>query len=102
MISWRNGKGGFVGGLKTAIRGVFQYAHSITSLKPDTPDLLTGVMSVISDSPSGVKSSISASLSGVSSEIEENTGASSTISDGLDGVKSLISSSLSGVESKMP
>ena len=31
MINWRNGKGGFIGGLKTAIRGFFQYAHSITS-----------------------------------------------------------------------
>ena len=31
MINWRNGKGGFVGGLKTAIKGFFQYAHSITS-----------------------------------------------------------------------
>jgi hypothetical protein len=31
MINWRNGKAGFVGGLKYAIKGFFQYTHSITS-----------------------------------------------------------------------
>ena len=34
MINWRNGKGGFVGGLKNIIGGVFRYAHSITSTAP--------------------------------------------------------------------
>jgi len=31
MINWRNGKGGFVGGLKHSIKGFFQYAHSVTT-----------------------------------------------------------------------
>tara|TARA_R110000803_G_scaffold115793_5_gene184361 strand:- start:8139 stop:8417 length:279 start_codon:yes stop_codon:yes gene_type:complete len=34
MINWRSGKAGFVGGLKYAIRGVFQFAHSVTSEAP--------------------------------------------------------------------
>jgi len=37
MINWRNGKGGFVGGLKYAIKGLFQFAHSITSAAPTPP-----------------------------------------------------------------
>lgn len=37
MINWRNGKGGFVGGLKYAIKGLFQFAHSLTSAVPAAP-----------------------------------------------------------------
>jgi len=30
-MNWRNGKAGFVGGLKYAIKGVFSYFHSVTT-----------------------------------------------------------------------
>jgi len=51
MINWRNGKGGFVGGLKTLIKGVFQYAHSITSATPvgPTPDCFVTFIGTIEE-----------------------------------------------------
>lgn len=38
MIIWRNGKGGFVGGLKRLIKGVFDPSHSITSATVVVPE----------------------------------------------------------------
>ncbi len=35
MIKWRDGKGGFVGGLKHSIKGFFTYQHSSTSATPE-------------------------------------------------------------------
>ena len=51
MINWRNGKGGFVGGLKYIIKGVFQFAHSVTSASPvgPTPDCFVGFIGAITD-----------------------------------------------------
>ena len=40
MINWRNGKAGFVGGLKYAIKGFFKYAHSVTSETAVTPEVV--------------------------------------------------------------
>lgn len=37
MIIWRSGKGGFVGGLKYAIRGFIASSHSNTSETPIPP-----------------------------------------------------------------
>ena len=39
MINWRNGKAGFVGGLKHAIKGFFRYSHSITSETAVIPEV---------------------------------------------------------------
>lgn len=50
-MNWRNGKGGFVGGLKYIIKGVFQYAHSITSATPvgPTPDCFVTFIGTITE-----------------------------------------------------
>ena len=54
MINWRNGKGGFVGGLKYIIKGVFQFAHSVTSVGP-TPDCyIAGISTIIESTMSDV------------------------------------------------
>ena len=37
MINWRKGLGGTVGGIKTAIRGVFTASYSITTITPVPP-----------------------------------------------------------------
>lgn len=59
MINWRNGKGGLVGGLKYIIKGVFQFAHSITSVSaPPPPQATFGVTSEIDPNGLGVLSSI--------------------------------------------
>lgn len=101
MINWRNGKGGFVGGLKTAIKGVFQYAHSITSSIPVTPGLNTGVLSRISSSDVGLLSSISADDVGLISVIEQNFGVYSRISSTDKAVISIINNEDTGIESVM-
>ncbi len=38
MISWRDGKAGFVGASKYLIKGLFSYRHSVTSEVPITAD----------------------------------------------------------------
>lgn len=52
-MNWRNGKAGFVGGLKYIIKGVFQFAHSITSAAPvgPTPDCFVTFIGTIEDIP---------------------------------------------------
>jgi len=52
MINWRNGKGGFVGGLKRLIKGVFQFAHTINSAdpQPPTPDCYVSFIGAITES----------------------------------------------------
>lgn len=51
MMNWRDGKGGFVGGLKYLIKGVFQFAHSLTSVAPvgPTPDCFVAFVGTITD-----------------------------------------------------
>lgn len=46
MINWRNGKAGFVGGLKYAIKGFFQYAYSVTTAtaKPLSDATFSGIV----------------------------------------------------------
>jgi hypothetical protein len=53
MMNWRDGKGGFVGGLKYLIKGVFQFAHSLTSVAPvgPTPDCYIASQGHIIDTP---------------------------------------------------
>jgi hypothetical protein len=53
MMNWRSGKGGFVGGLKYLIKGVFQFAHSLTSVAPvgPTPDCYIASQGHIIDTP---------------------------------------------------
>jgi len=89
MINWRNGKGGFVGGLKYAIKGVFQFAHSITS---DTdviaPFSTFGVSSLINTDGTSVRSNIGSTVA-IESEISE---------DGL-GARSNMDSTGLGLES---
>lgn len=48
MINWRGGRGGFVGGIKHLVKGVFQQTYSSTSAAP-TPDCFVGFISVITD-----------------------------------------------------
>lgn len=89
MINWRNGKGGFVGGLKHAIRGMFQFVHSITSDSVLTPKASFAVESTISSDGLGVLSAI--------------TTAGETVIAGLvsgKGVRSVISSDGIGVNNK--
>ena len=40
MINWREGKGGFVGGAKRLIKGVFQYSYTITSVVVGIGDVI--------------------------------------------------------------
>ena len=90
MINWRNGKAGFVGGLKYIIKGVFQFAHSITSATPpsvDAPLTSFAVSSLISSDGSGIRSNIGSTL-GIESAIS---------SDGL-GVRSNMSNAGLGLE----
>ena len=49
MINWRDGKGGFVGGLKYLVKGVFQFAHSLTSVAPvgPSPDCITAFIGAL-------------------------------------------------------
>jgi hypothetical protein len=51
MINWRGGKGGFVGGIKTLIKGVFQFAYSKTSVAPvgPTPDCFVTFIGTITE-----------------------------------------------------
>ena len=39
MIIWRNGKAGFVGGIKRLIGGFFDVYHSATSSAPTSPTI---------------------------------------------------------------
>ena len=39
MINWRDGKAGFVGGLKRIIKGVFDPVYSVTSATAIDPEL---------------------------------------------------------------
>lgn len=45
MINWRDGKAGFVGGLKYFIKGVFQFTHNVRSIVVvDKPTDLDGLV----------------------------------------------------------
>ena len=88
MISWRNGKGGFVGGLKTAIRGFFQFAHSVTSETVSAPTTSFAIRSAISSDGTGIRSNIGSTL-GIESVITQ---------DGI-GVRSNMSNEGLGLES---
>tara|TARA_R110002096_G_scaffold202758_4_gene387499 strand:+ start:915 stop:1346 length:432 start_codon:yes stop_codon:yes gene_type:complete len=50
-MNWRNGKAGFVGGLKYLIKGFFSYQHSVTSAAPVDPseDCYTAFSGIITD-----------------------------------------------------
>jgi len=64
MINWRKGLSGFVGGYKTAIKGVFEFAHSITTAPIiDTPDCHLVLESKIDPSGVGVASKVAPFLS---------------------------------------
>ena len=86
MINWRNGKGGFVGGLKNIIRGVFRFAHAINSAdpQPPTPDCYAGFIGTITDpliDPCGFIGSISDSAGFTGSIDATNAGFTGSISD---------------------
>lgn len=99
MINWRNGKGGFVGGLKNIIGGVFRYSHSITTATVVTIPKAFGVISLIDDSGQGLNSSIDATGQGVTSLIASSFGVLSLIDNSGQGLTSLIDTEGKGVES---
>jgi len=99
MINWRNGKGGFVGGLKNIIGGVFRYSHSITTETVVTIPKAFGVVSLIDDSGQGLSSAIDVTGQGVDSLITSSLGVLSLIDNQGVGVTSLIDTEGKGVES---
>jgi len=65
MIVWRNGKGGFKGGINHLIKGFFSYSHSITSASIITEGFVKGEVSVFS-AHNGIISAINATAGEVS------------------------------------
>lgn len=52
MIFWSNNKGGFAGGLKYKVKGLFQSFRSVTSATiVDTEDCFTPLQGLIDDTP---------------------------------------------------
>jgi hypothetical protein len=98
MINWRNGKAGFVGGLKYLIKGFFSYQHSVTSADVAAGHAF-GVVSLIDDSGQGLSSAIDATGQGVNSLITASFGVLSLIDNSGQGLTSLIDTEGEGVES---
>ncbi len=99
MLNWRNGKGGFVGGLKHLIKGVFRYNHTITTATIVANPKAFGVISLIDDSGQGLTSSIDATGQGLESSITASFGVISFIDSSGQGLTSLINTDGKGVES---
>ena len=77
MINWRNGKAGFVGASKYIIKGLFQYAHSVTSESAVTPDSFFSVIGLINTAGQNVEGKIvdvALSVSGIITEITSVSG----------------------------
>jgi hypothetical protein len=84
MINWRNGKAGFVGGLKYIIKGVFQFAHSITTTSTETEKASFAIESEISSDGQGVLSAITTAGEAVVAGLVSGKGVRSVISsDGI-------------------
>lgn len=89
MINWRNGKGGFVGGLKHLIKSVFQYAHTITTATIIIREPASfAVQSLIDSNGSSVMSSINANGLSVPSTMLNSFGVQSIIREGGQGLLS--------------
>lgn len=80
-MNWRNGKGGFVGGLKYIIKGFFQYSHSLTSEAPE-PNLGPGAgySSTMSNDGLGLGTNLSNDgIGGVGEMTNDGIGLSATM-----------------------
>ena len=90
MINWRKGLGGFVGGYRTAIKGVFEFAHSITTAPIiNTPDCFTAMDSPIDPDGTAAGSTINPFLS-KSSTIDSNGATLNSKITGSIGLNSLL------------
>ena len=101
MLNWRNGKGGFVGGFKNIIRGVFKYNHSITSETIATPDGGDSVLALISDTGISVLAAINDDGLGVESLISDSGGVNAIINSTGVSVTALIDDDGDGVETEI-
>ena len=98
MINWQDHKGGFVGGAKTAIKGVFKYVYAaFTQPIIDTQDCFLSVTSVISDDPLSVVSTIGDGLSLGSAVNDDILSVVSTIKENLSTVSAINDNPLSTV-----
>ena len=90
MINWRKGLGGFAGGYRTAIKGVLEFAHSITT-EPiiNTPDCFTTMDSPIDPDGVSVDSAITPYLV-KSSTIDSNGATLNSKITGSIGLNSLL------------
>ena len=90
MLNWRNGKAGFVGGLKYLIKGVFRYAHTVTTADVITQGPGEGTNGSITDNGIGLSGLINSDGIGQNGIILLGFGASSIISDNGIGKTGLI------------
>jgi len=90
IIRWKDHKAALTGASKRAIKGVFQFIHSVTSTAPiDTQDCFLSVTSVINDDPLSVVSTIGDGLSVGSVVNDDILSVTSIIKDGLSVVSSI-------------
>lgn len=100
MINWREGKAGFVGASKRLIKGVFQFAHTLTSAGPTVAPIGAGILSVMNIAGAGGSSLMSTTGEGISSKMLLGAGVLSTMeTDGI-GVSSAMSTTGIGISSK--
>jgi len=100
VINWRKGLGGFAGGSKTLIKGVFSYVYTVTSAFVLIPDITDGIVSTMTSDGFGTTGVITSDGGGIVS-IMGNDGIISTMSDYGDYALSTITTDGDGINTTM-